>query len=287
MENIVVIGRNWRQELAALASAAFDDLLISSPYITAVGCDTVCANLSDAFRTAGRLTVLTDLSPMAMCQAATDPTALRSLMDIRQGASIYHLPRLHAKVYIADTRAAIVTSGNLTAGGLIENYEYGLRVCDPAVVQWIRNDLAAYASLGAAVSESQLADYSVIAREVRKTFRQTQAAISKAARQRFAAVVRKAEDELVRLRLAGGAMHTVFAKTILYLLRRYGPLPTVNLHAQIETIHPDLCDNAVDRVIDGERFGKKWKHAVRTAQQQLKKRGLVELRDERWRAVPV
>jgi len=50
----------------------------------------------------------------------------------------------------------------------------------------------------------------------------------------------------------------------------------------IEAIHPDLCDNSVDRVIDGKRFGKKWKHAVRTAQQQLKKQGLVRLANDRW-----
>jgi hypothetical protein len=286
MENLAVIGRDWRRELASLTNAASEDLLISSPYITTLGCDTVCANLNDAFRAAGRFTVLTDLSPVAMCQAATDPTALRSLLDVRQGARIFHLPRLHAKVYIADTRAAIVTSGNLTAGGLIQNYEYGLRVSDPAFVQSIRSDVTAYANLGAAISASQLAEYSEIAQDVRSTFRQTQAAISKAARQRFAAVVRKAEDELVRLRLAGGAMHTVFAKTILYLLRRSGPLTTVDLHAHIQAIHPDLCDDTIDRVIDGEHFGKKWKHAVRTAQQQLKKRGVIELRDQRWCAIP-
>jgi hypothetical protein len=50
----------------------------------------------------------------------------------------------------------------------------------------------------------------------------------------------------------------------------------------IENIHPDLCDNTVDRVIDGKRFGKKWKHAVRTAQQQLKREGLVALSGGRW-----
>jgi phosphatidylserine/phosphatidylglycerophosphate/cardiolipin synthase-like enzyme len=279
------MGRDWSEHLASLAKGATQDLLISSPYITSTGCDLVQSNLSESFQTAGRLTVLTDLSPMAMCQGATDPAALRSFVGARQGASIYHLPRLHAKVYIADNKAAIVTSGNLSSGGLFQNYECGLRVSDPAVVRLIRTDVTAYASLGAPVSDSQLADYCNIAREVRDVFRQGQSAISKAARQRFAAVVRRAEDELVRLRLAGGAMHTVFARTILYLLRTDGPLTTIELHARIETIHPDLCDNTIDRVIDGKRYGKKWKHAVRTAQQQLKKQGLVALDDGRWRAV--
>lgn len=78
-------------------------------------------------------------------------------------------------------------------------------------------------------------------------------------------------------------MHTVFARTILYLLDTLGPLTTVQMHSRVEAIHPDLCDNTVDRVIDGKRFGKKWKHAVRTAEQQLKKRGLIELQGDTWR----
>jgi hypothetical protein len=55
-------------------------------------------------------------------------------------------------------------------------------------------------------------------------------------------------------------------------------MPTAELHPLIQRIHPDLCDDSVDRVIDGKHFGKKWKHAVRTAQQHLKKIGKVELR---------
>jgi hypothetical protein len=35
-------------------------------------------------------------------------------------------------------------------------------------------------------------------------------------------------------------------------------------------------------VIDGRRFGKKWKHAVRTAQHQLKKRGVIDHDGNLW-----
>jgi len=50
----------------------------------------------------------------------------------------------------------------------------------------------------------------------------------------------------------------------------------------IQQMPPDLCDGTVDRVIDGTRFGKKWRHAVRTAQQQLKKRGTIALINGAW-----
>lgn len=77
-------------------------------------------------------------------------------------------------------------------------------------------------------------------------------------------------------------MHTVFAKTIEYLLRRHGALSTVQMHPLIQRLHPDLCDDSVDRVIDGKHYGKKWKHAVRTAQQQLKKTETISLSDGLW-----
>ena len=77
-------------------------------------------------------------------------------------------------------------------------------------------------------------------------------------------------------------MHTVFAKSIGYLLRKNGPMTTVQLHELIRELHPDLCDDSVDRVIDGKHFGKKWKHAVRTAQQSLKKKGEAEFANGVW-----
>lgn len=93
------------------------------------------------------------------------------------------------------------------------------------------------------------------------------------------------EDRLIRLRLAGGPIHTVFAHTIEFLLKLHGPLATVELHPLIQSIHPDLCDDSVDRVIDGRAYGKKWKHAVRSAQQQLKSSGRAEYESGRWRLV--
>jgi len=283
MDFLTVLGRGWETSLRELISSTRKRLLISSPYITTYGCDLVLASSAETLRRGGEVMILTDLSPMSMCQGSTDPTALRTLTNKGYSLSIRHLPRLHAKVYIADERTAIITSGNFSVGGLVKNYEYGVRIEDTMIVHTINSDITSYAALGAPVSDLQLAKYCDIANEVRIAFQKSQRSIAQTVRRRFDIVVREAEDELVRLRLAGGAMHTVFAKTIMYLLRTYGPLTTIEIHARVESIHPDLCDNNVDRIIDGKHFGKKWKHAVRTAQQQLKKQGLIELLADRWR----
>jgi phosphatidylserine/phosphatidylglycerophosphate/cardiolipin synthase-like enzyme len=195
---------------------------------------------------------------------------------------IYHLPRLHAKVYVADRRRAILTSGNLTFGGLDANYEYGFCVEHARTVRKVRCDMTEYAGLGARIALGQLVTYSRIAEEVRTTFREQQRAVAKSARQAFEEAFRKASDELIKLRVAEGSLNTIFGRTILYLLDKEGPLSTQALHPLVQETPPDLCDDDVDRVIDGVRFGKKWKHSVRTAQQQLKRNGLITLRDGRW-----
>ena len=62
-------------------------------------------------------------------------------------------------------------------------------------------------------------------------------------------------------------------------------MTTADLHGHICQIHPDLCDDE-NRIIEGENFGRKWKHAVRTAQQHLKRRS--EIRrggDGRWSVI--
>ena len=96
-------------------------------------------------------------------------------------------------------------------------------------------------------------------------------------------MIAKANDELIFTRIKGDALHTTFEKTIFYILSKYGALETQQLHNHIKEIHPDLCDDNIDRVIDGVRFGKKWKHAVRSSQQHLKKKGLIELIDAKWK----
>lgn len=282
MTQLVVLQRCWRDYLGNLLRSAEADVVIACPYVTQEGTGFVAENISASVRSAGAITVVTDLSPLNVSQGSTDPNALRSLTSAAPRVAIHHLPRLHAKVYVADGRRAIVTSGNLTGAGLTANYEYGLGVEDAATAEAIRRDIADYAELGAEVGRDELSMYCSVADRVRQAFREQQRAVTKSAREMFDSALREAGDELIRLRVSGGAIHPVFAKTILYLLKREGPLTTEGLHQMIERIHPDLCDNTVDRVIGGVRFGKKWKHAVRTAQQHLKHEGLVTLRGDRW-----
>ena len=56
---------------------------------------------------------------------------------IENGAKIWGVKELHSKVYLFDNRASIITSANLTTGGLIQNYECGLYTIDSHILNEI------------------------------------------------------------------------------------------------------------------------------------------------------
>ncbi len=55
--------------------------------------------------------------------------------SVESGARIFGIKELHSKVYLFDKRAAIITSANLTNGGLISNYECGIFFTDKNIIQ--------------------------------------------------------------------------------------------------------------------------------------------------------
>ncbi len=279
MEQYLLLSTDWKAALSELVAHTRSHLMISSPFVTGEGIAFIMDNRGPGLDS---VTFVTDLSPTNICDGSTDPNALAKLMSGVPNVILRHLPRLHAKVYVSDTRCAIVTSANLTIGGLQRNYEYGVKIPDPTVVASISQDISRYSELGALVGQDHLRVYCDIANRMRATYQNARNSVARALRSQFETQLVAAQDQLLRLRLAEGPMHTVFAKTIVYLLRRCGPLSTDGLHPRIKAIHPDLCDDTVDRVINGRSYGKKWKHAVRSAQQQLKKKGVVVLEQDRW-----
>ncbi len=273
---------NWRYELRELLNLARHEIVVCSPFVTSPGTDFVRDHLPKDFASTGRIELLTNLSVTNLCQGSTDPRALKQLIRHFPNTTIHHVPGLHAKTYIVDESQAILSSGNLTAGGLYRNLEQAVVVAFPEAVATMRSHMTEFASLGARVPHPVLDSFCEALGPVLASLRKERRIAQQTIRRQFEKSLQPIEDELIRLRLAGGAMHTIFARTIAYLLRTRGPLKTVQIHPMIAVIHPDLCDDSVDRVINGQHFGKKWKHAVRTAQQQLKKQGTVVYDGDRW-----
>lgn len=224
--------------------------------------------------------VLTDLT--GVWQGSTDPAALIALIDALPNTKIWYLPRLHAKVYIADDRQAIVTSANLTDHGLWLNYEYGIAISEPVLVRRIKSDLEEYKHLGNLVFRSDLENLVNSAIRLQSLRRRIELRADSSLQDELQRRVEETRNQLMEIRATGKTTNQIFAETILYLLRRYGPLTTAQIHPLVQQIHPDLCDDTIDRVIRGVHFGKLWKHYVRNAQQTLKRQGKIYFDGHRW-----
>jgi len=274
---------SWSDRFDGLLGSASSSLVLCSPYI---GCGP-CRKIEERASSWPRgfsLLVLTDLSRDNMLSGSTDVVALTSIVDAFPATEVRFLPSLHAKVYVADEKEAVVTSANMTDNGLARNLEYGVHLTDPDVVHRVRRDVLDFASLGSTISVAQLKAFVGIVLELRDLHRAADRSIKARLRREFARKLEQANIEIVRARAGGRAPHAIFADAIRYFLRA-GPATTESLNRAIQQIHPDLCDDRVDRIIDGRHFGKKWKHAVRTAQQYLKRLGEIELAGGRWQLV--
>lgn len=273
----------WEEDFVSLVRTAEESFLISSPYIGREACRIV-ADQGVASQSAKRpkLTVVTDLSGRNLLSGSADASAIHELVINFPGSEVVFLPSVHAKVYIADDQAAIITSGNMTGAGLSRNYEYGMRVNDHMLVREIRADIGAYAAFGTKIERSKLKLLSDVSVDLQEMHRKAERTINSRLRKEFERRLVAFDNEVIRTRAAGRAPHAIFAEAILYLLKRR-PMSTRELHHSVQRIHPDLCGDSIDRVIDGRHFGKKWKHAVRTAQQHLRKDGLIRLTDGTWR----
>jgi hypothetical protein len=229
--------------------------------------------------TAGVL--MTNIRVDSMLAGSLELEGIAELSRAFPGFSTIHLPSLHAKVFVADSKRAIVTSGNLTDGGLRRNCEYGVSIHAPKLVREVRQDFEDYAHLGAPMSIEEIGGFAVDLAGLRATYQAQNHKLVREVGAKLKSGIQAAEDRVLQLRARSGTTQGIFRKTILYLLAK-SALKTAELHPLIQQIHPDLCDDNIDRVIDGMNFGKKWKHHVRSAQQALKREGKIVFDGERW-----
>jgi len=218
--------------------------------------------------------VVTDVSVDNLVHGSTDVAALIRLMETVKNATVTYLPRIHAKVYISEENFALITSANFTEGGVFSNLEYGVTVEDTALVRTIRFDIEQYANLGGRLTLQRLMHLNNRAIELKELLEDEQRSIRAKLQPASEPIRRDAENNLLISRIDGRSIYGVFRDTILYLLASRS-MSTIELEKRIQQIHPDLCDDTLDRVIEGQHFGKLWKHQVRTAQQHLKKVHLI------------
>lgn len=275
----------WTQTLERLISLVDENLLIVSPFVKRSATERILKQLDQRGRRASvRIGLITDLRPESALGGSMDLDAIADIGRSVPGFELTHLPSVHAKVYVADCKMAIVTSGNLTEPGMRGNVEYGVALTEEGIVKEVRSDFESYASLGAKVSIDDVAALSAEMEDLRTLFRRAERPIRDRARRAFEEKLASTNLRLLRHRAKGKTTHAIFSDTLRFLLAK-GPLRTEELHPLVQLLHPDLCDDSTDRVIDGVHFGKKWKHYVRNAQQYLKRHGEIRFDGARWTLV--
>jgi len=272
----------WKNEFIDVISKTREKLFMSSPFINVDG----VRILSDAVKTKSSIEVslITNLTTQNIVNGITEPAALLELYKQFTQVKISSLGRLHAKVYLIDDKIGIITSANLTRGGLVNNFEYGVLIDDKDIISTIKEDMLKYYSLGNILAKDLLEKISEESNKLHRMRDKTQNIIKDT---ELARLLKRSTDsldfELLKNRIKEGkTINAIFSDTILYILKKKGPLSTSELHPLIQSIHPDICDDSIDRVINEQHFGKKWKHSVRGAQVSLDRNGLIYLKDGKW-----
>ncbi len=108
--------------------------LLASPFIKA----NVAQMILDNKPTEAKISLLTSYKLNSFYRNSSDLTALKHFIESR--IEVRNYPTLHAKTYIFDSERAIITSANLTLGGLQNNYECGVLLHDSNTVSRLRAD---------------------------------------------------------------------------------------------------------------------------------------------------
>ncbi len=232
-----------------------------------------------------RVRCVVNCSSDHLLDGSVDSEAMALLAKDCPQADIFHLGGLHAKVYIADQKTALITSANFTWSGWRRNREVGVWLEEPNMVREAYQWVSAIQEISTPLEEEDLSRLVRLSGGLAKQRRHT---LSKEQKASAASI----QEVLIRARLrslqaarptgknirpfpSSTSENRIFASTILYLLQTQGPLTTRELHPLIQALHPELCDDTVERIINGVHFGKRWKHMVRNAQQYLKRTGQI------------
>lgn len=281
----------WASTFDQFVGSIQESAIIAVPFITRHPVERLVQQLHSCQSV--RLDLLTNLDERSLSDGLVDSAALSWLCQQVPKTTVRHLRYLHAKAYIADNHTAIVTSANLTNGGLYRNYELGVKITDPQEVADISSDLQEYGEFGVLVPADALSELDGMAQEAQGHKENLSGAAKTGGNSEYNEALDRISERLAELRTdteefaidPTASITAKFADAVKYVLKRNGPLPTAEIHPLIQELMPEWCDDNVERIIKGASFGRKWKHQVRNAQVQLRREGVIVLEEGRWRLV--
>lgn len=253
-----------------LARAGHQSVLVAVPYIKRDEAAWFC----ECLRSQVELIVMANINLDAVSSGALDLTALQLMAGCSPRARLIALPNLHAKVFIADGRMALITSGNLTFSAFNRNIEYGVLLRQSALVRKVRGDMLAFTRLGSEVGAATLAELMAIEGDILQATADLRSSAKTSAKRKFDEVMGRSKSLFAAAQVGNRSAHAVFGEAIQFVLER-GPQTTKLIQQQVAQMLPALCDETDYFYIRGERYGRAWKRRFRHAQLHLKRKGVL------------
>ncbi|HSA32898.1 MAG TPA: phospholipase D-like domain-containing protein [bacterium] len=130
LQDFELIQTPWIDQFKDLIGETKSRLMFASPFIKKAAIKTIWDARKSNFSIVG----LTSFKLRNFERGASDIEAFKDLLSIRD-VTLKSLPRIHSKVYLFDSFAAIITSGNLTPGGLVRNLELGMLIREKRLIE--------------------------------------------------------------------------------------------------------------------------------------------------------
>lgn len=127
----------WKNDLLELVSNAKQSIKITSPFVK----ENICRQILEAKQSNSDFELITSFKLANIYSGSLDLSALDLILSNK--GIVKNYSKLHSKVYLFDDAKAVITSGNLTNGGLVSNYEYGILLDDKEIVSNISYDFKA------------------------------------------------------------------------------------------------------------------------------------------------
>ncbi len=133
-------------------------LHIVSPFITKAGLAAISVAMAE--RAARKIIIVTCLDCPAIAMGYLDVQELADLVTkFGNRFQVYHVPKLHAKVFLLEGVEALLGSANLTMGGMSNNVEIGIRCTSKAEVRDLEGSIMLWRGSREPVEQSQLLAY--------------------------------------------------------------------------------------------------------------------------------
>ena len=163
-----ILTNPWKKDFLNLIEDSKHSIKITSPFVK----ENVCRELFDKKNSGTSFELITDFKLSNIFAGSLDLSGLELILH--NNGVIKNYSRLHSKIYLFDENKAVISSGNLTNGGLETNFEYGIFIDDKKLVFEICKDFDELSSnaLTGLVKQEHLVKSEEILSKIPKTITQ-------------------------------------------------------------------------------------------------------------------